>query len=194
MAINDRGAIDSGQIAEMLREETLPVGQRFRVTGDPFLAANRIASRLVRGIAYTRDESMAFTYFYVNEAVEFPRYLCRDCADKGVDPYAVQHDWVATTAFDREDRLSYPLKAAFVKPEAQVSTSPADDSEAPVVINNYYANKYPYYPGYYYPRWGSSFYFSIGWNWGSWGGWGWVFAAMAAARLISVAAVSRVRA
>jgi len=177
VSIKDRGSVNEDEIGAMLEDETRPLNQRNRVTGDPFLAANRIANRLIDGIAYTRDESLAYAYFYVNQAVDYPRYLCSECLETGKDPYAGSHDWMATTAFDRADRLTYPLKAAFVRSgESVVADNPGTEVENPApvtVYNTYYTNPYPYYPGYYSPYWGSSFYFSVGWNWGWGAGWGW---------------------
>jgi hypothetical protein len=181
VSIRDRGAMNTDELAALLQDETRPPGQRYRVTGDPFLAANRIFNRIIDGIAYTRDESIAYTYFYVNAAVDFPRYLCPDCDAQGIDPYAGDAEWVATSVFDRADRLSYPLEQAFVRAEsvARLENPGAGGAEEnPTIVNVYnnYYDRYPYYPGYYRPAWywGSGFYVSIGWNWGWWGaGWGW---------------------
>lgn len=166
----DRGAINEQEVAFFLAEEGKPFNARYRVTGDPFLAANRIASRLIQGIAYKRDESIAYSYFYVDDAVDFPRYLCGECESQMNDPSAMVQ-WVPTTAFDQEDHLSYPLASAFARSET-VSENPAAGKSTTTYVYNYYRTGYPYtyYPGY----WGSPFYFSIGWNWNWWGvGWSW---------------------
>jgi hypothetical protein len=177
VSISDRSVINTDQLATLLQDETRPSSERYRVTGDPFLAANRIANRIISGIAYTKDESIAYTYFYVNAAVDYPRYLCLECEAQGQDPYSRENVWVATSAFDNADRLSYPLQQAFVRADENVAlenpggTAIEEPATVVNVYNNYY-DRYPYYPGYYRPYWGSSFYFSVGWNWG-WGGWGW---------------------
>jgi hypothetical protein len=179
VSIKDRGAINDAELTAMLQDESQPLDRRFRVSGDPFLAANRIAGRLVSGIAYTRDESMAYTYFYIDEPVDYPRYLCLDCEGQGIDGFSDTQSWVATSAFDREDHLSYPLQQAFVRSDENVTLQPetvtetGEDPTPVYVYNTYNYNSYPYYPGYYRPYWGSAFYFSVGWNWG-WGvGWRW---------------------
>jgi hypothetical protein len=186
VAVTDRDAIDSQALAFFRDDESRPPSERYRVVGDPFLAANRIASRLVKGIAYTRDESLAFSYFYVNKAVGFPRYLCEECYDEGKDPYSGEFDYVATSVFDREDRLSYPLKRGFVRSDENVARDDSGDnpgvasdgSPTPVYVYNYYGDSRPWYPywGYAgYPYYGSGFYFSIGWNWGFGYRWGYPY-------------------
>lgn len=177
VAVGDRDAVDGDGISDLLQDETRTQGQRYRVDGDPFLAANRIAGRLVKGIAYRRDESIAFTYFYINDAVDYPRYLCSECEREGKDPYAGNDGYAATSAFDHEDHLSYPLKAAFARSDdvAEAEGNPGNrtssDGDTDVYVSNYYGygaytGAYPY--GYPY---GSSFSFYLGVGWGF--GWGW---------------------
>jgi hypothetical protein len=164
VSVNDRDAVDGAGIADLLADEGRSASNRYRVKGDPFLAANRIAGQLVEGIANRRDESLAFTYFYVSEAVDYPRYLCEDCDRAGKDPYAENLGYVATSAFDREDHLSYPLKPAFERTGDNVAAAEKDSDDETTVYVSYYG-----YGGAYYPY--SSFhvgygYWGFGWGWG----------------------------
>lgn len=182
VAVTRRDAINEREISYLVGNEKLPQDRKYRIDGDPFLAANRVAGQLVRGIAYADDASLAYTYFYVNEAVDYPRYLCEDCYEKGKDPYSLTHDFVATSAFSREDNLSYPLEAGFERSYDDIADEESDeagDSEDTTVTKEVHVYRYvdrhgwgwPYY-GYGYPYF-SSFYFGIGWDWG-WGvGFGW---------------------
>ncbi|MDH3215527.1 MAG: DUF4384 domain-containing protein [Candidatus Krumholzibacteria bacterium] len=188
VAVRTRNAINDREISFLLENERLSESRKFRIDGDPFLAANRIANQLVRGIAYADDVSLAFTYFYVNEAVDYPRYLCETCYEEGKDPYSSDNEYVATSAFNREDHLGYPLQRGFERSHGEVAEDDDDDYETGgdgnegrttnVHVYRYYDNWYPYggWSYYGYPYYGSGFYFSIGWNW-RWGyrGFGWSY-------------------
>ena len=56
IAVPNRDAISERQIAFLLDDESQPPARRFRIDGDPFLAANRIAEQLVRGIKYSDEQ------------------------------------------------------------------------------------------------------------------------------------------
>jgi hypothetical protein len=142
----------------------------------------------VRGIAQRPGVTLSFTYFYIDEAVDYPRYLCEDCYDKGQDPYTGgMPQYVASADFEKTERLIYPLEQGFVRdyPEAATLGNPglSDDGTASQVTKVYVS---------YYPRWDTGFYgtswwyldpwywdswyapyapgFYIGFNWGYWWG------------------------
>jgi hypothetical protein len=191
VAVPDRDAISDREIMWLLHSETETADRRLRVDGDPFLAANRVAGKLVRGIQYDDAVSLAHTYFFVDRAVDYPRYLCEDCYETDADPYDPDRPWVATTAIDRNAGLSYPLAPAFRAADTAQRTTIQTEEGTTVNVSYYPAFEterpttswrvavglgYPFYGGWgyypYYPYyWGSGFYFSIGWNWGWWGGW-----------------------
>lgn len=174
VAVRDEEDINDREIGYLLEGERLPVEDRFRVDGDPFLAANRIASQLIRDISHLDGVSMAYTYYYVNEAVDYPRYLCENCYEAGRDPYGSDMPrYVATDAFEASARLSYPLGTAF---EEQAVVLADRGGERPSTVTHVYVT-YPYwsyyYPAYYPYYYPSGFYFSVGWYWG----WGWGYPA-----------------
>jgi hypothetical protein len=200
VSVRDRDAIADREIARFHESEYGPENQRIRIEGDPFTAANQIASQLIRGIRYSAGVSLAYTYFFMGEAVDYPRYMCLDCYETGADPYqASMPAYAATAVFDREDRLAYPFDMGFeraytdnlVRPEALRDASYEGDNETTTTVEHVYVTSYPrwnhgYYgvnfycdPWYYPWSWGyyggyypyAPFYFSVGWNWG-WGGWG----------------------
>lgn len=194
LAVPDRDAISQREIASLLEGEKRPFHKRYRVDGDPFLAANQIAEKLVRGVRYNEQVSVAFTYFYVDKAVDYPRYLCEECFSSGKDPYgAGAPEYVATAAFDSEDRLSYPLAPAFeferdlvdnlARPDGyddEDNRGSYDDGTTRVYVSSYYPNwghyygygyypsyaSYGYYPYYYPYNYGHGFYWSIGFAFG----------------------------
>jgi hypothetical protein len=186
LAVENRDFVNEDEIQFLAGNETIPEERRFRITGDPLLAANRIASQIVRGISHRQGVTISFTYFYVDKAVDFPRYLCEECYEKGKDPYAQgMPTYAAASDFERTDRLTYPLEEGFALEVAEDSQpSSAGD---PASVTKVYVTYYPRWNDGFYDTswwyldpwyWGSgydpypgSFYFSIGWNWG-WPGWG----------------------
>jgi hypothetical protein len=193
LAVEDRGDINEEEIRFLADNENLPEERKFRVDGDPLLAANRIASQIVRGISHRKGVTLSFTYFYINEAVDFPRYLCEDCYKSGKDPYAKgMSRYVAYTDFENTDRLTYPLEQGFVLEYADEPRLKYD-RDGNTSVTKVYVSYYPqwdhgyydtswwyldpwYYGGWYYPShytYRSGFYWNIGWNWGWGGGWGW---------------------
>jgi hypothetical protein len=155
VAVPNRDAISDREIGFLLDGETQPTHKKYRIDGDPFLAANRVAGQLVRGIRYSDDVTLAYTYFFVNEAVDYPRYLCEECYDKDTDPYEPDRPWVAGEALERHNGLHYPLAQAF-----EMSYDVGDNTSGYSAWPRYRDHYYPYYPYY-----GSSFYWSIGWAW-----------------------------
>ena len=186
LAVEDRDFINEDEVRFLADNETIPEEKKFRITGDPLLAANRIASQIVRGISHRQGVTLSFTYFYIDKAVDFPRYLCEDCYKKGKDPYAAgMPAYAAGADFEKTDRLTYPLEEGFV-PDVAEETQPRDEGNE-ANVTKVYVTYYPrwndgfydtswwyldpWYWGGWYDPYPGSFYFSIGWNWG-WSGWG----------------------
>jgi hypothetical protein len=166
-----------------------------RVDGDPFIAANLIAADLVPGVA-NRWAYFGYTYFYVNERVAYPCYLCGACDGVPDDPACT--DYHVVQNFDRRSAMSYPLQRGYetVDEQADVYSDGGARVDVPEVsdvdvnfypygvearaVDPYYTslwNDYwwhdpfywygPYYP-YYGPGW--SIGIGFGWGWGWWGG------------------------
>jgi hypothetical protein len=193
LAVDDLSAIDTAEL-DRLRGADLNGGEPYRIDGDPFIAANMIAGELVRGVSH-RGVYFGYTYFYVNERVEYPCYLCGACDGIADDPACT--DYRVVQNFDRRETLSYPLKRAYetVAGDAEIL---ADDGASVVVpegsdvdVNFYpygvearavdpfqttlWSDGYLYDPWYwygpYYPYYGTGWGISIGWGWG-WNYWG----------------------
>lgn len=188
LSVENRDYINDEEVRFLADNENLPEERKFRITGDPFLGANRIASQLVRGIAQRPGVTLSFTYFYIDEAVDYPRYLCEDCYEKGKDPYASgMPPYVASADFENTGRLTYPLEQGFVRdyPAASTLGNPGSSDEGTTSqVTKVYVS--------YYPRWDTGFYdtswwyldpwyydwwyapytpgFYIGFNWGNWWG------------------------
>jgi len=196
VSVDDPEAVDVG-VLESLRDTG---GTPRRIDGDPFVAANMIASELVRNVS-RHAVFLGYTYFYVSERVEYPCYLCGDCdgsASKGsCDGYRIVQD------FDRRGALAYPLQRGYemvdlAAGDASGQSTPGEvalpDEDDDVVVNFYpYGSEVQYadpmamnlwydwgwydpffwsYPYCYpYSGWSFSFGFGFGWGWG-WG-WGW---------------------
>ncbi len=186
LAAPHRDDFNLDEIGFLLDSEKLPIERRFRIDGDPFLAANRIAGQLIRGISQRNGVTMSFTYFYMNEAVDFPRYLCTDCYKTGKDPYGPNMAvYVASADFERTDRLAYPLERGFVEDYGNVAVADYGAAAGGTNTTQVYVTYYPrwddgfytrswyymdpwYWNWWYAPYTGSGWYFSIGWGWG-WG-------------------------
>lgn len=195
LAVADPSAIDAAEL-DHLRGTDMAGAEPYRISGDPFIAANMIAAELVRGVSH-QEVYFGYTTFNVNRRVEYPCYLCGACdgmaGDNACSAYRVVQN------FDRAQPLTYPLRRGYDMVE-QVAY---DDGGGAVVqnpdgsdvnVNFYpygsevryvdpYTYAYPYgygwwdpYYGYwpgYYPYCGSgwSIGIGIGWGWG-WAGWG----------------------
>lgn len=194
LAVDDPAAIDSAEL-DRLRGADLNGGEPYRIDGDPFIAANMIAGELVRGVSH-RGTYFGYTYFYVNERVEYPCYLCGSCDGIPDDPACA--DYRVVQNFDRRETLSYPLKRAYetVAVDAEVLAEDGANIVVPegsdVDVNFYpygvearavdpfqttlWSVGYLYDPWYWYgpcyPYYGPGWSFSIGWGWG-WNYWGW---------------------
>jgi hypothetical protein len=196
LSVADPSAIDAAEL-DYLRGTDAPGAEPYRITGDPFIAANMIAGELVRGVS-RREVNFGYTHFYVNQRVEYPCYLCGSC--DGVAEDAACAEYRIVQNFDRGPSLAYPLRRGYDMVEAGVdmtadgSTTIENPEGSDVVVNFYpygsevryadpYTYLYPYdygwglwdpfywyWPGY-YPYWGSGWGISIGWGWG-WGCWG----------------------
>ena len=190
LAVDDPSAIDTAELSH-LRGTDLRGAEPYHIDGDPFIAANMIAGELVRGVSH-RGVYFGYTYFYVNDRVEFPCYLCGACDGTPDDPACT--DYRVVQAFDRRDPLTYPLKRAYDMVTGDFAAEDGADvvpegSDVDVnfypygvearAVDPFYTSLWndtwwydpfywygPYYP-YYSPGWS----FSIGWGWG-WG-WGW---------------------
>jgi len=186
LAVEDRDFINEDEIGFLADNEAIPEDRKFRITGDPLLAANQIASHIVRGISHRPGVTLSFTYFYIDEAVDFPRYLCEDCYKKGKDPYAEgMPAYIASADFDKTDRLTYPLEEGFVPDEGEAAELQYREHETEVTKvyvtyyprwnDGFYDTSWwyldPWYWGGWYDPYPGAFYWGVGWNWG-WGGWG----------------------
>jgi len=195
VAVSDPSAIDAAEL-DHLRGTDYPGAEPYRISGDPFIAANMIAAELVRGISH-EEVYFGYTYFYVNQRVAYPCYLCGAC-DGAADDMACS-DYRVVQNFDRSPALRYPLRRGYdmVESGADIFADGGASFDVPdgsdVNVNFYpYGSEvryvdpswyvYPsgwgwwdpfywYWPGY-YPYCGSGWGISIGWGWG-WGGWGW---------------------
>lgn len=193
LAIDDPSAIDAAEV-ERLRGSDTSGGDPYRIDGDPFIAANMIAGELVRGVSH-QGVYFGYTYFFVNERVEYPCYLCGGC--DGVDDDPTCSDYRVVQNFDRRDPLSYPLKRAYETVAVDVEV--VEEDGASVVVpegSDVDVNFYPYgvearavdpfysslwndtwwydpfyWYGPYYPYYASGWSIGIGFGWG-WGWWG----------------------
>ncbi len=192
LAVADPTVIDAAEL-DRLRGTDTGGGEPYRVDGDPFVAANMIAGELVRGVSH-RGAYFGYTYFYVNERVDYPCYLCGACDGTADDPACT--DYRVVQNFDRRNPLTYPLKRAYetVTGDADVLADEGAHVEVPpgsdVDVNFYpygvearavdpfYSSMWndywwydPIYWGVGYPYYGPGWSWSIGWGWG-WGWWG----------------------
>jgi hypothetical protein len=186
VAVTDPSAVDASEL-EHLRASDTPGHAPYRISGDPFVAANMIAGELVRGIS-RRGATFAYTLFYVNDRVDAPCYLCGGCDGEPVESSCDGYRIVQN--FDRRSPLDYPLRRGYdmVETAAAMADESLDD-DSDVVVNFYpygsqvrYVDPVPaysvawgfydpflwYWPGY-YPYCPTGWGFSVGWGWG----WGW---------------------
>jgi len=192
VAVDDPSSLDSEAIAS-LRD-----GSR-QITGDPFIAANMIASEVVRNISQ-ETVFIGYTYFYVSDRVDYPCYLCGNCDGTGKNECEGYH---IAQNFDRNISLAYPLARGYDMVDTAANPTVEDTSGDTVAMPNnqdevnfypygtdihyadpiamnawynwgYYDPYYYYYP-YSYPYCGYPYGFSvgIGWGWGGWWGFGW---------------------
>lgn len=147
LTVPDEEAVDDVELGFLAGNENLPRDERYRIDGDPFLAANIVAGELVRGISHRRGVFLDYTYFYINERVSHPCYLCGECDGGETEPLCEEFE--ITANFDRSSPLTYPLRRAYemVTPGGQpaadedVAVSESDDDFKPARVNVVF---YPY--------------------------------------------------
>jgi hypothetical protein len=110
LTVPDRTALDEAELAYLRDVENRPIEEKYRIDGDPFLAANIIAGELVRGISHRGGVFLDYTYFYVNQRVDHPCYLCGEC--EGARD-ALCDDFQLVADLERSTPLSYPLQRAY---------------------------------------------------------------------------------
>jgi hypothetical protein len=200
LAVPERDWVDEDELDYLFALDDGRDQTPYRIDGDPFLAANIIAAELVRGISRRQGVFLDFTYFYINERVAYPCYLCGECDRR--DPASDCERYQIVADFQRTQPLVYPLTRAYdmVDQGVAISEEPADRTDVefypyrsevysysrpyvfrvtdPYLYDPWYWD--PWYSGWcYYPGayrgWGWGVSVSVGWGWGSgwgWGGWG----------------------
>jgi hypothetical protein len=110
LVVPERDDIDRRELDYLGKANDLPAEERYRIDGDPFIAANIIAGELVRGISRREGIFLDYTYFFINERVAYPCYLCGECDGAtagGCDEYIV------TANFDENRPLTYPMQRGY---------------------------------------------------------------------------------
>jgi len=110
LVVPNRDDIDRRELDFLGKANDLPPEERYRIDGDPFIAANIIAGELVRGISRREGIYLDYNYFYINERVAYPCYLCGECdgaIQNGCDGYII------TSNFDEKRPLQYPLSRGY---------------------------------------------------------------------------------
>lgn len=198
LTIPIRSLIDLDELAYLRDIDTKVVEDRYRIEGDPFLAANIIAGELVRGITHREGIFLDYVYFFVNQRVDYPCYLCGGCDGSNVDPMCDQYQIVEM--LDRSQPLAYPLRRAYelidqTAPAADVEAAYADGEEGDgdrVIVTFYpytsqvrYVTRpwaYAYDPWYWddpfwYDPWTCGWVYYPGWRYPYyWNYWSWSFA------------------
>jgi hypothetical protein len=98
----DPQAENVGYLGEDEGDEDADVTSDGRISGDPFVAMERIRRKVLYESENTETFGTAYTAYYIHEAVRYPRYLCNDCHRPGQwawwdgwDPY-----YSSCSAFD----------------------------------------------------------------------------------------------
>jgi hypothetical protein len=160
LAVPDRDDIDRRELDYLGKANDLPASERYRIDGDPFIAANIIAGELVRGISRRDDVFLDYTYFFINERVAYPCYLCGDCDDP---VNAGCGGYIVTANFDENHPLTYPMQRGYemiepaASPVLEDNTGVADAGDAGRTFGQYQSddgsvnvNFYPYNSEVYY--------------------------------------------
>jgi hypothetical protein len=91
-----------GYVGEDEDDESADVTADGRISGDPFVAMERIRRQVLYESEDTEAFGTAYSAYYIHEAVRYPRYLCNDCHRPGQwawwdgwDPY-----YASCSAFD----------------------------------------------------------------------------------------------
>jgi hypothetical protein len=190
VSVEDASVIDEAELERWRSAER--EGAPRRIDGDPFVAANMLAAELIPGVSQ-QGAYFGYTYFYVNDRVEFPCYLCGACDGIPDDPAC--DDYRVVQTFERGGAIAYPLPRAYETVTEEVAIDEGAHIDVPQgsdVDVNFYPygvearavdpfytslwNDYWWYDpwywyGPYYPYYGPGWSFTIGWGWG-WGWWG----------------------
>ncbi len=167
IAVSEREHIDEDELAFLAESDFLPNDRQFRIDGDPFLAANMITGELVRGISQREGISIAHTYLYINDRVDYPRYICAECHDDARHPYEERcAAYNVSAGFRASDRLSYPLERGFEISAIEEPLEEPEGIEEDVEVTRVYVSFYPY-DTYVYnrPLWVYSIWYDPFWYW-----------------------------
>jgi len=159
LVVPERDDIDRRELDYLGKANNLPPEERYRIDGDPFIAANIIAGELVRGVSHRDGVYLDYQYFFINQRVTYPCYLCGEC--DGGPASADCADYIITANFDESRPFSYPLRRAYEMIEMaatpmleDVGSSPTTDDrtfgqyasdDGTVNINFYPYNSEVYY-------------------------------------------------
>lgn len=98
----DPQAENAGYVGEDEDDQDADVTSDGRISGDPFVAMERIRRKVLYESEDTEAFGTAYSAYYIHEAVRYPRYLCNDCHRPGQwawwdgwDPY-----YSSCSAFD----------------------------------------------------------------------------------------------
>lgn len=155
LVVPERDDIDRRELDFLGESNNLPREERFRIDGDPFIAANIIAGDLIRGVSHREGIFLDYQYFYINDRVPYPCYLCGECDGGRGDTDCA--DYIITANFDETGPSEYPLRRAYemIEPAAEpvleedVARSTAfgeyQSDDGTVNINFYPYNSQVYY-------------------------------------------------
>ncbi|MBN2184232.1 MAG: DUF4384 domain-containing protein [Candidatus Krumholzibacteriota bacterium] len=132
IAVTNGDRINIEELQYLAANRDLQGGEQLRVDIDPYLAFNMIDELLIAdadNIAPASD----FTYFFINQEVDYPRYLCASCHGEGriEDPYAVECPEVVIEKMLYEEDPVYPYPALF-------SVQHVDDTGGDGYASEYY--------------------------------------------------------
>jgi len=168
VAVTARAAIREQELYFLAQNRNQPEDKRFRIDGDPFLSFNMIDEEIV-GNAREYPPATDYTYFYINRAVEYPRYLCSKCHAPGklTDPYNMDCPEIVVERYTYDEDVTYPYPPLFdityvedggdedyYASSKYIERHFEDDYEeyddTPIYLSIYYSNySYPYQ--YYWP-------------------------------------------
>ena len=130
LAVPQRDDIDRRELDYLGKSNDLPRDERYRIDGDPFIAANIIAGELVRGISRIEGVFLDYNYFFINDRVTYPCYLCGEC--DGGQPDSDCSDYIIAANFDEERPFTYPLRRGYemIEPAATPMLEDLDVSQS----------------------------------------------------------------
>ncbi len=122
LIVPERRDIDRQELDFLGKANSSPREDRYRIEGDPFIAANIIAGELVKGISHSEGVFLDYTYFFINERVAYPCYMCGEC--EGLQPDPDCADFLITSNFDQDRPFRYPLQRGYemIEPAASPTT------------------------------------------------------------------------